>query len=255
MSAQQPLLSLIIPAYNEAERLPQTLPPVFDFLETQPYVFEIIIVNNNSSDNTRQIALEYATSRPYVRVIDELAQGKGAAVRTGMLAATGDYLFMADADFSMPVEEIAKFLPPQLSQYDVAIGSREAPGAIRYNEPQYRHFMGRVFNFYVKTLAIPGFEDTQCGFKCFRREVAWDILPYQSIDGWAFDVELLFIALRRDYRVVEVPVQWYYGENSRVSPIRDTINMIREVLRIRYNGFAGRYDRRSQPNPAVSKSR
>lgn len=255
MSAQQPLLSLIIPAYNEAERLPQTLPPVFDFLETQPYVFEIIIVNNNSSDNTRQIALEYATSRPYVRVIDELAQGKGAAVRTGMLAATGDYLFMADADFSMPVEEIAKFLPPQLSQYDVAIGSREAPGAVRYNEPQYRHFMGRVFNFYVKTLAIPGFEDTQCGFKCFRREVAWDILPYQSIDGWAFDVELLFIALRRDYRVVEVPVQWYYGENSRVSPIRDTINMIREVLRIRYNGFAGRYDRRSQPNPAISKSR
>lgn len=255
MSAQQPLLSLIIPAYNEAERLPQTLPPVFDFLETQPYVFEIIIVNNNSSDNTRQIALEYATSRPYVRVIDELAQGKGAAVRTGMLAATGDYLFMADADFSMPVEEVTKFLPPQLSQYDVAIGSREAPGAIRYNEPQYRHFMGRVFNFYVKTLAIPGFEDTQCGFKCFRREVAWDILPYQSIDGWAFDVELLFIALRRDYRVVEVPVQWYYGENSRVSPIRDTINMIREVLRIRYNGFAGRYDRRSQPNPAVSKSR
>lgn len=255
MSAQQPLLSLIIPAYNEAERLPQTLPPVFDFLETQPYVFEIIIVNNNSSDNTRQIALEYATSRPYVRVIDELAQGKGAAVRTGMLAATGDYLFMADADFSMPVEEVTKFLPPQLSQYDVAIGSREAPGAIRYNEPQYRHFMGRVFNFYVKTLAIPGFEDTQCGFKCFRREVAWDILPYQSIDGWAFDVELLFIALRRDYRVVEVPVQWYYGENSRVSPIRDTINMIREVLRIRYNGFAGRYDRRSQPNPAISKSR
>ncbi len=255
MSAQQPLLSLIIPAYNEAERLPQTLPPVFDFLETQPYVFEIIIVNNNSSDNTRQIALEYATSRPYIRVIDELAQGKGAAVRTGMLAATGDYLFMADADFSMPVEEIAKFLPPQLSQYDVAIGSREAPGAVRYNEPQYRHFMGRVFNFYVKTLAIPGFEDTQCGFKCFRREVAWDILPYQSIDGWAFDVELLFIALRRGYRVVEVPVQWYYGENSRVSPIRDTINMIREVLRIRYNGFAGRYDRRSQSNPAISKSR
>ncbi len=255
MSAQQPLLSLIIPAYNEAERLPQTLPPVFDFLETQPYVFEIIIVNNNSSDNTRQIALEYATSRPYIRVIDELAQGKGAAVRTGMLAATGDYLFMADADFSMPVEEIAKFLPPQLSQYDVAIGSREAPGAVRYNEPQYRHFMGRVFNFYVKTLAIPGFEDTQCGFKCFRREVAWDILPYQSIDGWAFDVELLFIALRRGYRVVEVPVQWYYGENSRVSPIRDTINMIREVLRIRYNGFAGRYDRRSRSNPAISKSR
>lgn len=255
MSALPPLLSLIIPAYNEAERLPQTLPPVFAFLEQQSYPFEIILVNNNSRDNTREIALEFAASRPYLRVIDELTQGKGAAVRTGMLAATGDYLFMADADFSMPVEEIAKFLPPRLSQYDVAIGSREAPGAVRYNEPQYRHFMGRVFNFYVKVLAIPGYEDTQCGFKCFRREVAWDILPHQTIDGWAFDVELLFIALRHGYRVLEVPVQWYYGEISRVSPVRDTINMIREVLRIRFNGWTGRYDRRPQSSPIAPKTR
>lgn len=250
-----PLLSLIIPAYNEGERLPKTLPQVFDFLESQSYPFEIIIVNNNSRDNTREIAQGFATTRPYLRVLDEMAQGKGAAVRAGMVAATGEYLFMADADFSMPVEEIAKFLPPQLSGYDVAIGSREAPGAVRYNEPQYRHFMGRVFNFYVKALAIPGFEDTQCGFKCFRREVAWDILPCQTIDGWAFDVELLFIALRRGYRVVEVPVHWYYGENSRVSPVRDTVNMIREVLRIRYNGFVGRYDRPHRTEQPISKPR
>ncbi len=241
MTAPSPLLSLIVPAYNEGDRLPTTLPPVIAFLDAQPYVSELIIVNNNSGDNTRAIALEYAATRPYIRVIDEMRQGKGAAVHTGMMAATGDYLFMADADFSMPVDEIAKFLPPQLEGYDVAIGSREAPGAVRYNEPQYRHFMGRVFNFYVKVLAIPGFEDTQCGFKCFRRAVAQDILPNQTIDGWAFDVELLFIALRRGYRVVEVPVDWYYGENSRVSPVRDTFNMIREVLRIRWNGFTGRY--------------
>lgn len=256
MSAPQPLLSLIIPAYNEGERLPTTLPPVFQFLESQSYAFEIILVNNNSRDNTREIALQFAATRPYLRVIDEMTQGKGAAVRTGMLAATGDYLFMADADFSMPVEEIAKFLPPIAGRYDVAIGSREAPGAVRYNEPQYRHFMGRVFNFYVKVLAIPGFEDTQCGFKCFRREVAWDILPNQTIDGWAFDVELLFIALKRGYQIVEVPIHWYYGENSRVSPVRDTINMIREVLRIRYNGYIGRYNRPAQTDqPVASKSR
>jgi glycosyltransferase involved in cell wall biosynthesis len=253
MSTQPPLLSLIIPAYNEGERLPKTLPPVFAFLEAQSYPFEIILVNNNSADDTGAIAREFAATRPYLRVIDEPARGKGAAVRTGMWAATGDYLFMADADFSMPGEEIAKFLPPHLDGYDVAIGSREAPGAVRYNEPQYRHFMGRVFNFYVKVLAIPGFEDTQCGFKCFRREVAWDILPNQTIDGWAFDVELLFIALRRGYRVVEVPVHWYYGENSRVSPVRDTINMIHEVLRIRYNGFTGRYDRRPASTPVADK--
>lgn len=255
MSASSPLLSLIIPAYNEGERLPATLPPVIEFLEAQPYASELIIVNNNSRDNTGEIARQFAVARPYIRVIDELTQGKGAAVRTGMLAATGDYLFMADADFSMPVSEIAKFLPPNLSHYDVAIGSREARGAVRYNEPAYRHFMGRVFNFYVKVLAIPGFEDTQCGFKCFRREVAHDILPSQTIDGWAFDVELLFIALRRGYRVVEIPVVWYYGENSRISPVRDTINMIREVLRIRYNGWTGRYDQTQQVNPVAPKAR
>jgi glycosyltransferase involved in cell wall biosynthesis len=254
MSTLQPLLSLIIPAYNEGERLPKTLPSVFDFLESQAYTFEIIVVNNNSRDDTRKIALEFAKTRPYLHVLDEMNQGKGAAVRTGMLAATGEYLFMADADFSMPVAEITKFLPPRLGHYDVAIGSREVPGAVRYNEPQYRHFMGRVFNFYVKVLAIPGFEDTQCGFKCFHREVAHDILPRQTIDGWAFDVELLFIALRRGYQIIEVPIHWYYGENSRVSPIRDTVNMIREVLRIRYNGFIGRYDRSHQPNPAVTKT-
>ncbi len=255
MSAPQPLLSLIIPAYNEGERLPTTLPQVFAFLEAQTYPFEIILVNNNSRDNTREIALEFAATRPYLRVIDEMTQGKGAAVRTGMLAATGEYLFMADADFSMPVEEIAKFLPPHMEGYDVAIGNREAPGAKRYNEPAYRHFMGRDFNFYVKVLAIPGFEDTQCGFKCFRREVAWNILPYQTIDGWAFDVELLFIALRHGYHIVEVPINWYYGENSRVSPVRDTINMIREVLRIRYNGFTGRYDSARPTSSTAAKPR
>lgn len=255
MSTPEPLLSLIIPAYNEGDRLPATLPPVFDFLEAQPFSYEIIIVNNNSRDNTREVALLFAATRPYVRVIDEMNQGKGAAVRTGMLAASGEYLFMADADFSMPVEEITKFLPPQAGAYDVAIGSREVAGAVRYNEPQYRHLMGRVFNFYVKVLAIPGYEDTQCGFKCFRREVAWDILPNQTINGWAFDVELLFIALKRGYHIIEVPIHWYYGENSRVSPVRDTINMIREVLRIRYNGLVGRYDRRPQPDSLASRLR
>ncbi len=254
MTGSTPLLSLIIPAYNEAERLPRTMPAVIEFVQNQPYSSEVIIVNNNSQDATGEIARALAKDYPFIRVLDETIQGKGAAVRTGMLAARGEYLFMADADFSMPVDEIAKFLPPQLGDYDVAIGSREATGAVRYNEPEYRHFMGRVFNFYVKVLAIPGFEDTQCGFKCFRREVALDILPYQTIDGWAFDVELLFIALQRRYRVVEVPVQWYYGANSRISPFRDTINMIREVLHIRSNGWNGRYDRLPEASPVAGES-
>ena len=237
-----PLLSLIIPAYNEGKRLPQTMPQVIEFALAQPYRSEIIVVNNNSSDDTRAIAQEFADEFPLVRVLDEPEQGKGAAVRAGMLAASGEYLFMADADLSMPIEEVAKFLPPQLSDYDVAIASREITGAVRYNEPHYRHFMGRIFNFLVRVLAVPGFQDTQCGFKCFRRQVALDILPNQSINGWAFDVELLHIAQRRGYVIVEVPIHWYYRANSRINPLNDAINMFREVIKIRLRGRSGHYD-------------
>ena len=246
---QQPLLSLIIPAYNEGKRLPQTLPQIIDFVESQAYPIEVIIVNNNSSDDTRQIAAEFAGRHAFIRALDEPRQGKGAAVRTGMLAARGEYLFMADADLSMPISEVSKFLPPLLDDYDVAMASREVEGAVRYDEPAYRHFMGRVFNLAVKLLAVPGFQDTQCGFKCFRRQVALDVLPFQSIDGWAFDVELLFIARRRGYKIVEVPISWYYRANSRISPISDAIDMLREVLRIRLNGRRGQYDRPASPAP------
>jgi glycosyltransferase involved in cell wall biosynthesis len=239
---ETPVLSLIIPAYNEGQRLPQTLPQVIDFVVAQSYPAEVLVVNNNSQDQTRAIALEFADELPFLYVLDEPIQGKGAAVRTGMTAAKGEYLFMADADLSMPIEEVSKFMPPVLDGYDVAIASREIKGAVRYNEPAYRHLMGRVFNFIVKVLAVPGFQDTQCGFKCFRRQVALDILDSQTIDGWAFDVELLFIAQKRGYRIVEVPVNWYYRANSRINPIRDAIEMVREVIRIRLNGWRGRYD-------------
>ena len=238
----RPLLSLIIPAYNEGQRLPQTLPQIIDFVEAQPFSAEVIVVNNNSGDDTRQIADAFAKEYPFIHVYDEDRQGKGAAVRKGMLAASGDYLFMADADLSMPIGEVSKFLPPYLEGYDVAIASREVAGAKRYDEPAYRHLMGRVFNFVVKILAIPGFQDTQCGFKCFRRHAALDVLPFQRIDGWAFDVELLFIAQQRGYRIVEVPITWYYRANSRISPISDALDMFREVLRIRLNGRRGLYN-------------
>lgn len=244
---EQPLLSLIIPAYNEGKRLPQTLPQIINFVESQAYPAEVIVVNNNSSDNTRQIADEFASGHSFIHVFDEPRQGKGAAVRTGMLEARGEYLFMADADLSMPISEVNKFLPPQLEDYDVAMASREVDGAVRFNEPAYRHFMGRVFNLVVKVLAVPGFQDTQCGFKCFRRQAAMDVLPFQSIDGWAFDVELLFIARNRGYKIVEVPIDWYYRANSRISPVSDAIDMFREVLRIRLNGRRGQYDKAGSP--------
>jgi glycosyltransferase involved in cell wall biosynthesis len=211
-------------------------------MDAQVYGVEVIVVNNNSSDRTRDIAQGFADRHPTIRVIDEPTQGKGVAVKTGVLAGEGEYLFICDADLSMPIDEVAKFLPPEREGYDVAIASREVEGARRVGEPEYRHLMGRVFNFIVRVLAIPKVHDTQCGFKVFRHDVAHDVFPFQTIDGWAFDVEVLFIALRRGYKLVEVPITWYYMPQSRISPIWDSINMAIEVLRVRLNGWKGVYN-------------
>lgn len=237
---EAPYLSIIIPAYNEEHRLPQTLQEIDAFLSRQAYTFEVIVVENGSTDRTTEVAEAFAATHPYVRVLHS-RQGKGAAVKTGMLNARGDYLFICDADLSMPIEEVNKFLPPVLDSYDVAIASREVPGARRYNEPLFRHLEGRVFNWIVQLLAVPGIRDTQCGFKCFRREVALDIFPYQTMDGWSFDVEVLYIARQRGYRLVEVPINWYYKENSRINPIKDAVEMFLEVVKIRINAWRGLY--------------
>lgn len=240
----RPLLSLVIPAYNEGDpdRLPASLEAVFAFVQAQDFDVEVVIVNNNSTDNTQAVAEAAASNHDFVRVIVEPAQGKGAAVRTGMLAARGEYLFFADADFSMPVEEILKFLPPQMANPEIAIASRELPESRRVEEPEYRHFMGRVFNWIVKVLAVRGLNDTQCGFKCFRRDIAEELFALQRIKGWGFDIELLFIAQRRGYKIVEVPITWYYKEHSKINPLKDSIDMVLETLKIRLNGWRGLYD-------------
>jgi dolichyl-phosphate beta-glucosyltransferase len=244
-SAETPLLSIIIPAFNEESRLPQSLEQVAHFVATQTYPIEVIVVNNNSKDNTGQIATEFAEEFPYTRVLFEGRQGKGAAVRRGVLEGRGTYLVICDADFSMPVDEVPKFLPVNGKSYDVAIASREVRGARRVGEPQYRHVMGRVFNLIVRVLAIPRIQDTQCGFKSFRREVAQDVFARQTIVGWGFDVEVLYIALKRGYNVIEIPITWYYKPQSRISPLRDSINMVMEVMRVRLNGLRGHYDRKN----------
>lgn len=243
MDSHTPLLSIVIPAYNEAapDRLPNSLKQITAFVASQPYPIEVIIVNNNSTDDTLSIAQHAAREHDYIRVITETTQGKGAAVRAGMTIANGDYLFICDADLSMPIEEVVKFLPPQNTDYDIAIASREAKGAKRIGEPEMRHIMGRVFNFIVKVLAVRGLNDTQCGFKCFKREVARDIFPYQTINGWAFDVELLFIAQKRGYRIIEVPITWYYKAQSKIKPFGDSIKMVMETLKVRRNWKQGVY--------------
>ena len=244
METDRPFLSIIIPAHNEERRLPGSLEKIAAFLEKQNYQAEVIGVDNGSSDNTSGVVEGFMARYPFISLIREERRGKGLAVKLGMLAARGEYLFLCDADLSMPIEEVAKFLPPQLEDYDVAIASREVEGARRYGEPPHRHLMGRVFNLIVRLLAVRGFQDTQCGFKCFRREVARDIFSRQTMEGWGFDVEVLFIAQKRGYRIVEVPINWYYMANSRVRPIRDSIRMFREVLQVRINDWRGVYDER-----------
>jgi len=240
---EHPFLSIIIPAYNEERRLPHTLPRIVAFLQAQNYPGEVIVVDDGSLDNTAKVVEDMAARLRHITLIRNEHRGKGYAVKTGMMAAQGEYLFLCDADLSMPIEGVAAFLPPALEAYDVAIGSREVEGARRYDEPSHRHLMGRVFNFLVHVLAVRGFQDTQAGFKCFRGEVAHDLFPYQTMDGFGFDVEILFIAQKRGYRIVEVPINWYYMANSRVSPIGDSVRMVREILQVRINDWRGRYDR------------
>ena len=238
-ASQKPLLSIIIPAYNEEQRLPDSLDQIIAWCESTPYKVEVIIVENGSSDRTTEIAEAYAREHPNIRVIHS-EKGKGAAVRMGIYEGRGEYLFMCDSDLSMPISEVEKFLPPQLNGYDVAIGSREAPGAQR--------FMGRIFNFIVRVLAVPGFSDTQAGFKMFKRDAAMEIFPYQTIMGWTFDVEALYIALKQGKKVVEVPINWYFDEDSRVDPMKDTWHMFWDVITIRLNDRRGLYDADARPN-------
>lgn len=248
-------LSLIFPAHNEEHRLPPSLAAADAYLARQPYTSEIIVVENGSQDLTAVVAEAFAADHPRVRVLREKGRGKGLAVRTGMLAARGAYRFFADVDLSMPIEELAKFLPPRLEGVDVAIGSREAPGARRYNEPAYRHLQGRVFSNLVKYFALPGFEDTQCGFKLFTARAAEDIFRVQVFDGMSFDVEALFIARQRGYKIVEVPVDWYYRSESRVHPILDPLRMLRDILIIRRNWAAGRYAEMKDDQRATTDGR
>lgn len=237
-----PLLSIIIPAHNEENRLPRSLEQIFSFLERQPYEAEVLVIENGSTDRTLEVAQSFAGMHGNLRVVHEAGRGKGLAVRRGMLEADGQYRFMCDADLSMPIEEVNKFLPPALSNFDVAIGSREVRGAVRYDEPSYRHLGGRFINLAIRVLILPRLQDTQCGFKCFRAAVAEDLFKRQRLDGWSFDIEVLYLAERAGYKVVEVPVNWYYRPESKVSALRDAVRMISDIFLIRANMRRGLYD-------------
>ena len=236
------LLSLILPAYNEETRLPECMEKVSGFVSSHSEPIEVILVENGSKDRTYELACEYAEQYPWLTVLREKTPGKGNAVRRGMLEAHGQYRMFADVDFSMPISEVDHFIPPTMKDYQVAIGSREVKGAIRYNEPMIRHLTGRVFNLIVRELlGLPRIHDTQCGFKCFSAEAAERLFSVQQIDGWAFDAEVLYITKKYSYPIIEVPVQWYYDGNSKINVAQDSMKMFNELLQIRENDRKGIY--------------
>ncbi len=235
-------LSIIIPAYNEESRLPDTLDKIGSFLDSQDYTSEVWIVNNNSTDRTAEIIKEYTSRFPYMQGLFEEQPGKGAAVRCGMLKARSEYTFMCDADLSMPIEELNNFFPPLMEGIDITIASREAPGAIRYHEPHFRHLGGRLMNWLIQLLILPGLNDTQCGFKCFNSKAAKDLFNHQTLPGWSFDIELLYIARQRGYKIQELPIPWYYHQESKVHAVRDALQILMDIQTIRQNSTQGLYD-------------
>ena len=239
-----PFLSIVIPSFNEESRISATLEQVLDYLGRQPYRWEVIVVDDGSTDSTAAQVQRVARERGGDHTISLLSlahRGKGWAVKQGMLHAKGQYRFMCDADLSMPIEQVARFLPPQRCDYDIAIGSREIPGSRRIGEPRRRRVMARSFGLLVQALAMAKFADTQCGFKCFQAEAANQLFAQQRLHGFAFDVELLFLALKQGLRIVEVPIDWYYRSHSKVKPLKDSAVVIRDLLRIRWHYLRGRY--------------
>lgn len=236
-------LSVIFPAHNEAGRITDTLSRTIEYLKSQSYTSEILVVENGSRDQTYDMALSFRDRFANLRVIHEDRRGKGLAVRRGMLEAAGQYRFICDVDLSMPIEEICRFLPPRLDT-DIAIASREGAGAVRYNEPGYRHIIGRIFNFIVRILALPGLHDSQCGFKCFSARATSELFPLQTVDGWTFDVEILYIARKFNYHITEMGIPWYHDSHSKVKVIRDSIQMMTDLIKIRWNDLTGKYARK-----------
>ena len=253
-AAEQPYLSLIIPAYNEDSRLGETLRVVTAYLHRQPYSWEVLVVDDGSSDRTRALAATFATTAvgAALHVIANPHRGKAYAVRSGVLAAHGKIVGFTDADLATPIETLAASIALFADGADVVIGSREGRGAMRRDEPLYRHLMGRVFNGLVQIVALPGIQDTQCGFKIMRGTVARTLFTATRLYGedspaptgpavTGFDVELLYLARRHDYRIAEVPVNWQYIAESKVSPLRDTVRNVRDLVMVRVNSLLGRY--------------
>jgi glycosyltransferase involved in cell wall biosynthesis len=240
-----PKYSIIIPAYNEGARLGTTLDRVISYVAEQTWDAEVLVVNDGSRDETAGLVLARTKVNPALRLIENPGnRGKGYSVRNGMLNASGEILLFTDADLSAPIGQASKLFAAVESGADVAVGSRWLqPDLQTHRQSLLRQFYGRSFNLVLRLLLGLRFKDTQCGFKAFRRSAAQKLFAMQTIEGWGFDAELLYIADRLGMKVQEIPVVWSDAAGTRIRPLRDGLHMIAEVLVIRRNALTGKYPR------------
>ena len=241
VSPLTPLLSVVVPAYNEAERLGASLTRMMAYFQAQPYDFEILVVDDGSADATAAIAREFTAQEPRIRLLSYAQnRGKGYAVRHGMLQAVGQRVLFCDADLATPIEEVEKLIAALDAGADIAIGSRDVKGSeLLKRQSPIRELGGRAFNQMVQALAVPGIHDTQCGFKLFTQSASQRIFSLCQVDHFAFDVEVLYLAVKfSGLRVTEVPVRWAHQEGSKVRFFRDATRMVKTLFRIRLTRYA-----------------
>ena len=235
--------SIVIPAYNESRRIVTTLNQVLSFVASNGWDAELIIVNDGSRDDTAEIVKQYATRNPMMRLIENPGnRGKGYSVRNGMLNARGEILIFSDADLSAPIEEAPKLLEAIEGGAGVAMGSRWLrPELQKQRQSLHRQFLGRVFNVLLRLVLGLNFADTQCGFKAFSRRAAETVFKLQRIERWGFDPEIIYLARKKGFKVVEIPVQWSHDDKTTIHPVRDGLRMFLDVLKVRWNALCGRY--------------
>lgn len=227
-------LSVIVPAYNEALRIESTLNRLKDYLGAQDYLFEIIVSDDGSSDDTIEIAERILKGVPHKILTVPKNRGKGHAVKTGMLEASGTYVLFSDADLSTPIEEIERVFP-EFETHDIVIGSRALrESRLIKRQPIWREIMGKVFNKLARSLTFKGINDSQCGFKCFKSKASRDLFSRQRLDGFSFDVEIVYLAQKSGYSIKELPVAWVNSPESRVQAIRDSFLMFADLIKIRW---------------------
>jgi glycosyltransferase involved in cell wall biosynthesis len=253
----RPKYSIVIPVYNESARVLKALTSVVGCIRARGWDAEVLVVNDGSTDNTADVVRAFAQTAPEVRLIENPGnRGKGYSVRSGMLQARGDKVLFTDADLSAPIEEAERLFAAIRQGADIAIGSRWLQSDRQtQRQPLYRQFFGRCFNAVTRFIMRLPYADTQCGFKAFTRQAAQTVFQLQTIERWGFDPEILFIALKRDFWIIEVPVSWAHDERSRMSYLKDGFKMLQEISIVRWNALRGRYDKPVDAPPRVPKEK